>query len=117
MGACCDKEVGSGPSGQVDDIGLSAVSTLPPFCVFQSQEQVRYDPNAVFVGVYNIGNTVIYVFSSPKPNPGPNTLWIKNGVIEVLCEQSVVDIDIIMRQIEQFQKIGTNLNVDVQPVL
>lgn len=107
MGACCDKE--GPPSNDIpdNDVGLSQLNTLPPFSVIQSRDDVRYDPNAVLVSCYNIGNSVVYVFSSPKPNPRPNTFWVKPGVIEVLCELPGVDLSIINRQVEFFQQANS----------
>jgi len=107
MGACCDKE--APPNNEIpdNDVGLNQLNALPPFSVIQSRDDVRYDPNAVFICITNIGNSVVYVFSSPKPNPQPNKFWVKNNVIEVLCELPVVDLNIITRQVECFQQANS----------
>lgn len=100
MGTCCTKE----ETIPNNDICLNTIDVLPPFSVLQSKDHVHYDPNSVLVGVYNINNYVVYIFSSVKQNPNPNIFWVNNSVIEVLCEEQNIDLGIITKQIEHFQK-------------
>ena len=90
MGSCCTKE---------EDDAIPTEDIIAPFAVIQSKNDIVQNPNMTLVGVYPIDHLIVYVYNLPSSEPQPNKFLISSNVIEVLCEQCVVDLQMIMRQI------------------
>jgi len=77
---------------------------IAEYTILRSKNDLVIDPNSVKVGVYNIDGLSTFVFNVPKSEPTPNRFWLTEGVIEVLCEQDPVDLDMIKKQISHMQR-------------
>ncbi len=77
---------------------------IAEYTVLRSKNDVIIDPNNVKVGVYKIDGLSTFVFNVPKSEPTANRFWLTEGVIEVLCEQNPVDLDMIKKQVSHMQR-------------
>ena len=99
MGTCCTKDENGGPVTPV-----TTAMVIDPFSVVQSKSDIMVSPSIIFLGVYPVDTVLVYIFSMPSPEPKPNKFLVCQNVIEVLCEQYTVDIDMIMRQVDYLRK-------------
>lgn len=96
MGTNCCKEE------QCDDI--PAEDIIAPYTIIKSKEEIAYSPNAIFIGVYQVEDLLVYVYSLPQTNYQPNKFLIASKVIEVLCENPNLDINMIMKQVRHIRR-------------
>lgn len=95
MGSCCTKEEVNEPTNQ--PIIMNEI--LSPFIVVQNKSDIMINPSVVFIGIYSIENILVYVFSWPSNlEQNPNRFLVSPNIIEVLCEQCTIDINMILKQ-------------------
>ncbi len=95
MGNCCSEEVH-------DDIPTEDI--IAPYSIIQSKEEIAYSPNAIFIGIYQVDDLLVYIYSLPSSSPQPNKFLLNPKVIEVLSEDCNLDIAMIIKQIRHLRK-------------